>query len=234
MLARDDAGVFARTVALALVLAVVGGVAVPAAAAGSSGDASVVARYPANGTMAETTVVSPADVADVSAPRESRTGAWVVPVTLTEAGASSFADDLVAAGFTSDAGVSNCPASASRNDRGYCLLTVVDGDVVYSAALSRGLAESVDSGEFEQRRQFVLVASNRTSAERVAAAFGATSSSNESPVASSANADGATTNGTMTANGGVAGSTPGFGASGAAVGFVVAAFAVLARERSTR
>lgn len=133
--------------------------------------ASVVARYPSDDEMAESTLVAPGDVTAAEAVA-GRNGRPVVSVTLTEAGAESFAETLVDAGFTED-GVDACPAEEpTRNDGGYCILTVVDGNVTKAAALGPGLARDIENGDFADGQQFVMVVANQTEAERVAAALG--------------------------------------------------------------
>ncbi|WP_232701106.1 hypothetical protein [Halobacterium wangiae] len=132
--------------------------------------AEVVARYPSDGEMVEEPVVTPSDVERAGAPERGETG-WQVPVTLTDSGAASFTDTLVDAGFT-DEGVQSCRADAERNDQGYCLLTVVDGEVVSAYSLGAGLADAIESGSFEANPQFVFVTQNETTAERAARAFG--------------------------------------------------------------
>ena len=132
--------------------------------------AEVVARYPSDGEMVERTVVAPSDVETVNAPGQGASG-WQVRVTLTDSAAASFADTLVETGFT-DEGVQACQANAEPNDQGYCLLTVVDGEVVSSYGLGAGLADAIESGSFEENPQFVFVTQNETTAERAARAFG--------------------------------------------------------------
>lgn len=213
---RATAARLAVTVAVVFALAGVGA----SVAASENPDATVVARYPAdNGSMVEETVVSSADIANVSAPQQSRTGDWQVPVTLTESGAESFTETVVDAGFTSNEGISTCPADAERNDEGYCLLTVVDGEVVYAAAMGPELANVIETGEFEQNPRFVMLATNETMADRIAASLGVDSNAGtsatttETDTAAPTNAgDGTTAPGPTDGDDGQ-GTVPGFGVS---------------------
>lgn len=163
--------------ATAVLVAFLAVVAVPAAGGGAGGlatqDATVelAARYPAdNGTMVERTVVAPGDVASVSAPAEGRNG-WQVPLELEQAAAASFADTLVDAGFTG-AGVQSCPVDGERNDDGYCLLTVVDGEVTSALGIAPGLADALESGSFEENPRLQFVTDDEATARTAARAFG--------------------------------------------------------------
>ena len=170
----------AATAVLATALVVVAAVGVGVSGATvAAGDATqdddptakVVARYPSDGEMVEEPVVTPDGVATASEPQPGRNGVWRAQVRLTDDGAATFAETLVGSGFTSD-GVRACPPGNERNDDGYCLLTIVDGEVVTAAGLAAGLAEMVESGEFEADPAFVVSVANETVAERAARAFG--------------------------------------------------------------
>lgn len=163
--------------ATAVLVAFLAVVAVPAAAGSAGGlatqdaTAELVARYPAdNGTMVERTVVAPEDVASVSPPAEGRNG-WQVPLELEQAAAASLSDTLVEAGFTGE-GVQSCPADGERNDDGYCLLTVVDGEVTSALGIAPGLADALESGSFEQNPRLQFVTSDEGTARTAARAFG--------------------------------------------------------------
>lgn len=213
-----------------LVASVVAGVAAGGGAAAAP-DASVVARYPAeNGSMTETAVVTPDDVATAEQTRTANGGVGVA-VTLTDAGAQSFADTLVDAGFTSENGTGNCPADgAERNDGGYCLLTVVDGDVVYAAGLAPTLAENVESGGFEDDPRLLLTTATEANATRLARAFGASPENATTARTQTATDDstaGATASATTTNTTGT--NSPGFGVGAAVVAVAVAAGALFRR-----
>ncbi|AHG05210.1 hypothetical protein HALDL1_06540 [Halobacterium sp. DL1] len=159
-----------RRAAIAGVVVLLAAATVAGAVPAADPSAKVVARFPSDGEMVEQTVVSPSGVETVSESREGQTD-WQVPVTLTDSAAASFAETLVDAGFTGE-GVQSCEADAERNDEGYCLLTVVDGNVVSAYGLGPGLADAIESGSFESNPQFLFMVQNETTAERVALTFG--------------------------------------------------------------
>jgi preprotein translocase subunit SecD len=126
----------------------------------SRGSVQVVATYPTqteNGTVYEnTTVLEQDDFAGISPAQQASEGRPPrVPVSLTPAAAQSFAADMNEFGFTNE-GVGNCRAETSPDDPGWCLYTVDDGEVIYSAGLSPGLAGDMQSGAFENSRSFIL------------------------------------------------------------------------------
>jgi hypothetical protein len=138
------------------------------------GRVEIVAHFPANGSDGAThdvTLLTNDDFATVGAVQSGRP-APSVPVTITESAAANFSSSLVAFGFT-DEGVTNCPTDAAEADpanaSGYCLYTVHDGDVVYAAQMSAGLADVLESGEWEQDPRFVMTAANESAAQELRA-----------------------------------------------------------------
>lgn len=89
-------------------------------------------------------------------------GQPVVPVTLTDEAAGPFAADMRQYGFADPAN-STCQFQQSRT--GHCLLTVVDGRVVYSAEVVPNLARSFASGDFENRPEYQTSAPNVSEAQ---------------------------------------------------------------------
>ncbi|MUV60419.1 hypothetical protein [Halobacterium sp. CBA1126] len=205
----------------ALLAAALVAVVVAGSGAAADADASVVARYPAeNGTMTETTVVSADDVASAE-PTTTRNGGAGVAVTLTDAGAQSFTDALVDAGFTTEGAARSCSTDgAERNDEGYCLLTVLDGEVVYAAGLTEPLAETIESGEFAEDPRLLLATATEADANRLARAFGA-------DVPTTTEAANATTERPATES---TSPVPGFGVPTAVLAAALAAGAGLARR----
>ena len=131
---------------------------------GDQGEVSIVAHYPVqtdNGTEYRNETVltnrqlerSQIGVADTD-----RNGQPLVPATLTEADAENYSQALVDIGFTSSEATQGqrCRYRQDPSDAGYCLYTVVDGEVVYAAFLSPGLAESIESGEFQKAPTFQM------------------------------------------------------------------------------
>ena len=124
------------------------------------GTVRIVARYPvetANGTeYRNTTVLEQDDFAGISPAQQSGEGNPPrVPVSLRPAAAQSFAQDMQEFGFT-DQGVQNCRAEVNPDNPGWCLYTIDDGEVIYSAGISSGLAGDMVSGTFANSRSFVL------------------------------------------------------------------------------
>ncbi|WP_436926310.1 preprotein translocase subunit SecD [Halosimplex amylolyticum] len=131
---------------------------------GDQGEVRIVAHYPVegdNGTEYRNETVltnrqlerSQIGVADTD-----RNGSPYVPATLTEEDAQNYSQALVDLGFTSSeaTGSQRCRYRSQPSDAGYCLYTVVDGDVVYAAYLNPGLAESIESGEFQKAPTFQM------------------------------------------------------------------------------
>ncbi|WP_439026249.1 hypothetical protein [Haloarchaeobius sp. DT45] len=127
---------------------------------------TVVAHYPTDDGDQNATLVTAADVAAVGAVEEQH-GMYRVPVTLTADAGSSVASTLVEQGFTSE-GVSSCRWQTTEDDTGYCLLTVVDGEVTFAASLAPELASAMESGDFEDDPQFVLAAQSKEKAQTIA------------------------------------------------------------------
>lgn len=135
------------------------------------GVVEMVASYPAsdgNGTN-RTVAIRQNVIAGIS-PIETQQGQPVVPVTLTEAGAERFSAVMLRTGFVSEAisGGSGtfCNFEGSPNSS-YCLLTVLNGEVVYSSGLGADLASGMRSGEFNASGEFVVFAPNRSAAQEL-------------------------------------------------------------------
>ncbi|WP_267639383.1 hypothetical protein [Haloarchaeobius amylolyticus] len=224
---RRDRSLLATACLLLLACAVALGAA-PVGAESTPADdpnVTVVAHYPTDDGYQNETVVTPDDVAAVGAISEQN-GLYRVPITLTEKGGTSFASTLVESGFTSD-GVSGCRWQQTEADAGYCLLTVVDGEVTFAASLSPGLASSMESGDFEDDPRFVLAAESKAKAETIAEQLEAGGDDGENNTTGSGDDSATTTDGenpraenTATDS---AGSTPGF----TAVGVVLALLGTL-------
>ena len=126
---------------------------------GERGLVEVVMHYPDGDEYRNETVLRQGDFQQISIAQEGSAGTPPhVPVTLRSEVAADYANALIDAGFT-DEGVSACEwdARAPRpDDPGYCLLTVVDGEVVYAAGLGPSLADSIRDGSFEDRPSFQM------------------------------------------------------------------------------
>lgn len=137
------------------------------------GRVEIVAHFPANGSgeSRSVTLLENGDFERVGTAQVGRQNPYV-PVTVAGDAAANFSSALVGFGFT-DEGVGDCPTDAARADptnaSGHCLYTVHDGDVVYAASLSAGLADTIESGEWEASPRFVMTAANVSAAQELQA-----------------------------------------------------------------
>ncbi|WP_224333747.1 preprotein translocase subunit SecD [Haloprofundus halobius] len=90
-----------------------------------------------------------------------------VPVVVRESKAPEFQEKMVETGVAGEGG-SACSYDENPNGTQPCLLTVVDGEVVYSAGMSQGLANDMRSGQWESSPQFVLQTANYSEAQQLA------------------------------------------------------------------
>lgn len=137
------------------------------------GVVQMVASYPApdgNGTR-ETVAIRQDDIAGIS-PIDTQAGQPVVPITLTTSGAETFSATMKQTGFVNEAiigdpeqppGGTTCQYEAAPN-RSYCLLTVLNGEVVYESGLGEGLAADMRTDVFNASGEFVIFAPNRSTA----------------------------------------------------------------------
>jgi len=127
----------------------------------------VVARYPSgDGTDRNTTAITQDEISDVRpAGQYGQPPQPAVPITLTAEGAERFSQVMRQNGFTSDRGIQNCNNPATSEAPGYCIVTVRDGNVVYEASMSDGLAGDIESGAFLEERQFIITATNLSQAQ---------------------------------------------------------------------
>lgn len=134
----------------------------------STADVGIVASYPAAGGTEQRreTVLGPGDFESVGPVRTRSGRPPYVQATLTEAAAERFVDVLREHGFTGD-GTANCRWQDRPDDPGWCLYTVVDGEVTYAAGLGAELADVVESGAFVDNRTFVLQTATATDAEEL-------------------------------------------------------------------
>jgi len=130
------------------------------------GKVEIEAYYPENGTQVRTSVLTKDDLEQIGQPTTLRNGRPAVPVVLTEEAAPRFQQDMRDYGFTESEAASNCEY-ANKNDTDWCLLTVRDGNVVYSAGVTGGqnsLQEGWRTGEWVKTPSFVITATSRAEA----------------------------------------------------------------------
>jgi hypothetical protein len=115
------------------------------------------------------TILTGEDFAGVRPPRQgSGDRPPYVTVTLTETGAETYTEAMQKYGFTSGEGLEACNSRSQSEDPGYCVQTVVDGEIVYSGGMDTGLAEIVESGAFKQNPTFRLLTTNFSEAQELA------------------------------------------------------------------
>ncbi|MEM4781845.1 MAG: preprotein translocase subunit SecD, partial [Halalkalicoccus sp.] len=127
------------------------------------GFVEVYAHYPTDDGYEETVAIQPDDIQGVGQPADEPPHGPHVDITLTEEGAASFSETMQETGFTQEGyGACQWPRTddggfeEEPDDPGYCLVTAVDGEVVYTASLGEDLAASMESGEYVDDRRFVM------------------------------------------------------------------------------
>lgn len=78
-----------------------------------------------------------------------------VPVSLTSTAADRFVNETVRTGVAQPGG-STCQYDVAPNQTQSCLLTVVDGEVVYSAGMAPSLADNIRVGSWNEEPSFIL------------------------------------------------------------------------------
>lgn len=127
----------------------------------SRGTVSIVAQYPGENGTQNRTVLEQDDFAGIGVAQQPEGRQPEVPVTVREDAAGRFQQDMVDLGFTNE-GVQSCHGVPA--DQRYCLNTVVDDEVVYSASMTSSLASDFESGQFVNDPGFVMTATNMSEA----------------------------------------------------------------------
>ena len=102
--------------------------------------------------------------------RNQQTNQPVVPVTLTDEAAGPFVQAMRQYGFADAANASSDQSQVrtcnfATGGGGHCLLTVRDGEVVYSASVTRSLAQTFASGTFTNDPSYFTSAQNVSEAQ---------------------------------------------------------------------
>jgi len=111
-----------------------------------------------DGNATNTTVITGDDIAGTD-PIGKDGRLWRTPVTLTESGAEKFQSRMNEIGFTTGNGPKNCDRDGpdSPLPGSYCLLTTLNGEVVYSNSLARSFATSLNDGTWaDGSRKFYM------------------------------------------------------------------------------
>ncbi|MFC4450986.1 preprotein translocase subunit SecD [Halorussus aquaticus] len=136
------------------------------------GQVQVVAVFPAqnqsgNGTQyRRVPLLSQGDFSSIGTAEVTQTVGPNVPVVLNQQAAENFSHAMRAFGFTGE-GVNACNYRANPENPGYCLYTVVDGEVVYAANMAEGLAQTFRQEKFTQSPNFVMGTANLSEAREL-------------------------------------------------------------------
>jgi len=133
-----------------------------------TGRVQIIAGFPEtteNGTVYnQTTLLTQEDISGVDRAQaaNAENPSPHVPVTLTSEAGARFANVMREAGFTQE-GVGNCffdedehDTPAPEHENQYCLFTVVDGEYVYGSSMGADLAQTINSGGFQQNPSFIM------------------------------------------------------------------------------
>jgi preprotein translocase subunit SecD len=123
---------------------------------GDRGQVEIWALYPGgNGTAETQSLLSQSDLAEIGGAQQER-GETFVPIRLNEQAGARFGDAMRQNGFDQQGGTQcsydlDRPLEENMNDNpGRCLLTVLDGEVVFAAGVAPDLATSFASGSFDE------------------------------------------------------------------------------------
>ena len=122
---------------------------------GDRGQVEVWALYPGeNGTQTQS-LLSQSDLAEIGGAQQER-GETFVPIRLNEEAGQRFGEAMRQNGFAQEGGT-RCSYDLERpleenmeSDPGRCLLTVLDGEVVFAAGVAPNLATAFESGSFDE------------------------------------------------------------------------------------
>ncbi|MFP4218350.1 MAG: preprotein translocase subunit SecD, partial [Salinarchaeum sp.] len=129
-----------------------------------------VIHYPADNEQGYTreSLLTQQDFEDIDNVQTDR-GEPSVPATLTDEAASEYTDRMISSGFTQDSietGGATCEAGDEPTaESGYCIMTVVDGETIWTGSLASGLAESIEDGTFEENPQYRMTATSSGEAQ---------------------------------------------------------------------
>lgn len=128
------------------------------------GTVRVYAFYPTNnGTHVQTEVLDQGDFKDIGNVKQLRQNRYGVTVTLSDEAAEPFTQDMQRYGFTQSTTCNYDPENP-EGSTGRCLVTTLDGEVVFSARVTGGLAASFRDGTFVNDPTMVQSAPSREQA----------------------------------------------------------------------
>jgi preprotein translocase subunit SecD len=127
---------------------------------GNRGQVEIWALYPTGDGEYETqSLLSQADIAEVGGAQQEQ-GETYVPIRLSDEAGEQFGEAMRQNGFDQEGGtrcnyVQEQPLEENiQEDPGRCLLTVLDGEVVFAAGIAPGLASSFSDGSFDERPNY--------------------------------------------------------------------------------
>ncbi|MDZ7850047.1 MAG: preprotein translocase subunit SecD [Halodesulfurarchaeum sp.] len=123
----------------------------------------------ANGTYAHTQVLSQDEFARVGTARTNQDGEPGVQVTIDEAVAESFSNEMVELGFGDG---STCTAAAADHDsvetiEGDCMVTTLNGNPVFVGGVELSLGEDFVSGDFAKSPTFTMTTTSMEEARNL-------------------------------------------------------------------
>ncbi len=132
------------------------------------GAVEVVAHYPdGEGGQQNETVLTPDDFDNIGTASFNEQSGHHVPVSITSEKAPEYEQQMNDFGFTTT-GAGQCDfGNPSFDGDNYCLLTMVDGEVVDSHSMSPDLGASMDAGTWAQDPQFQMLTPTQQDAQEL-------------------------------------------------------------------
>jgi len=133
------------------------------------GVVEIVLHYPdgEGGQLNETGLEQP-DMGDIGSPSiDSETGQHYVPVSVNPGAAEDYEALMQETGFTQNPGSCNYDASDAEGSN-YCLLTMVDGEVIDAHGINPDLAQSMDTGDWSSSGNFRMMTPSQEEAQTLA------------------------------------------------------------------
>lgn len=126
---------------------------------GNRGQVEIWAMYPTdNGSYETQSLLDQDDLADIGNARQD--DGFYVPLRLDDESGQRFGETMRQNGFAQSGGT-QCDYNLNRSldenvndDPGRCLLTVLDGDVIFAAGIAPNLADSFRSGAFDESPRY--------------------------------------------------------------------------------
>lgn len=143
---------------------------------GDRGQVEVVALYPDDdGNYQTDSLLTQEDFTDIGTAQQDEQGTPYVPLSLTEEAAPGFQQAMRDYSFAQQGGTHCRNYDRDRTleenipdlEGDKCLLTVLDGEVVFAAGVNSNLAQSFDDGSFAERPDYRTTASSLEEARQL-------------------------------------------------------------------